>query len=387
MAGKVTYGTCDHAKNPKNLESSEGNWGFRGVSWLTSPFSYVGKVAFGGVKSLVKIPFTLFTCCVTKLSEPDYPSEYWGHGKRVSFEFTRPLTKSTVQSEIESAGYAFGKKLGEGGWGEVHLAYKGGKKYAIKTIDPEDAVDDKYFAGRGVRGEALALSFPKHEHLIQTDGIFTYDMANGSYRYVTDRETCRDTEYVVGIVMEYFENSEELSERYSLNEEEMKTVGYQLACGIAELHRQGYMHRDIKDENVLIHDTDNTIKLVDFGFARYLPKDERRTTTFCGSPLYIAPEIIKGRGYDFKADSWSYGVLLWRLAAGEDPFLVGGSKGAIMEKIRNYRDPSELDQCGATLFHDSDFMDLVSGCLEADPAKRFTMEQVREHAFFTVKKS
>ena len=82
------------------------------------------------------------------------------------------------------------------------------------------------------------------------------------------------------------------------------------------------MYRDLKPENIIISAPQGgRIKLVDFGFAKQLSKKEKmRTHTTCGTPAYVAPEIIRGKGHSFEVDVWSLGILLFEIIAGYTPF-------------------------------------------------------------------
>lgn len=82
------------------------------------------------------------------------------------------------------------------------------------------------------------------------------------------------------------------------------------------LHKGGIAYRDLKLENILI-DENGLLKMIDFGFAK---KVERRTFTVCGTPEYMAPEVILSQGHDCGADWWSFGVLVYEFLAGYDPF-------------------------------------------------------------------
>ncbi|XP_071371340.1 cGMP-dependent protein kinase 2 isoform X2 [Centroberyx affinis] len=84
------------------------------------------------------------------------------------------------------------------------------------------------------------------------------------------------------------------------------------------LHRKGVLYRDLKPENLML-DTDGYIKLVDFGFAKKI-RCGQRTWTFCGTPEYVAPEIILNKGHNFSVDFWSLGILVFELLIGSPPF-------------------------------------------------------------------
>merc|ERR1712185_11663 len=85
---------------------------------------------------------------------------------------------------------------------------------------------------------------------------------------------------------------------------------------IAYLHSRKIAHRDLKPENLLF-DADGYLKLVDFGFAKII---NDRTWTLCGTPDYLAPEIIQNKGHNVSADWWSFGVLVFECMVGDAPF-------------------------------------------------------------------
>jgi serine/threonine protein kinase len=92
---------------------------------------------------------------------------------------------------------------------------------------------------------------------------------------------------------------------------------YQILQGLQYLHSNDIIHRDIKPQNILI-DKNNVCKIADFGFARYKDQD-KLLETMCGSPLYMAPEIIKHQHYTMKADMWSVGVVFYQMLTGQQP--------------------------------------------------------------------
>ncbi len=89
----------------------------------------------------------------------------------------------------------------------------------------------------------------------------------------------------------------------------MKFYGSQIALALDHLHKFGIIYRDLKPENILM-DQEGYLKLADFGMAKVLKGDEK-ALSFCGTPEYLAPEIITGQGHNKACDWWSFGILLY----------------------------------------------------------------------------
>ena len=106
----------------------------------------------------------------------------------------------------------------------------------------------------------------------------------------------------------------------------------QLAAGLAYLHSNNVIHRDLKPQNLLLAE-DSVLRIGDFGFARTLP-DEGMAATLCGSPLYMAPEVLDRQQYDAKCDLWSVGCIAWEMLTGAPPF-TADSPAALLDTIRS----------------------------------------------------
>ena len=133
------------------------------------------------------------------------------------------------------------------------------------------------------------------------------------------------------------------------------------------------IHRDIKPENVLL--ADNLVaKLTDFGWSNYMQEDEKRTTV-CGTPIYLAPEIIKEQGHDEKVDIWCIGVLCFELITGNVPF-QGNDIDTLKDNILHLKItwPKDIN---------IDAKNLIKKILKSDPASRISLEEMLQHPFFT----
>eukprot|EP00826_Nyctotherus_ovalis_P014098 TRINITY_DN13894_c0_g1_i3.p1 TRINITY_DN13894_c0_g1~~TRINITY_DN13894_c0_g1_i3.p1 ORF type:complete len:258 (+),score=43.85 TRINITY_DN13894_c0_g1_i3:110-883(+) len=159
-----------------------------------------------------------------------------------------------------------------------------------------------------------------------------------------------------------------------LAEEKARKVFRQIVSGVSYCHKHSIAHRDIKLDNVLLNEYDG-VKIIDFGFSTYT-HDNKKGRGFCGTPSYMAPEIVLRRPYvDQLADVWALGVLLYALAAGTLPFRGTCNKelyGKIVEGRVEYP------------FHFSRSLKaLLSRMLQTDPERRVTADDILADAWLT----
>jgi calcium/calmodulin-dependent protein kinase I len=142
-------------------------------------------------------------------------------------------------------------------------------------------------------------------------------------------------------------------------------------------HELGILHRDLKPENILFDkkDIENaTIKISDFGLARYVSNSEMATTT-CGTPGYVAPEILRKTSYDYRCDYWSIGVVMFILLSGTPPF-YHEDNFELFEMIKK----GQYD-FSAPVWKDvsAEGKNLISKLLRVDPKERITKEEIKSH--------
>ena len=165
----------------------------------------------------------------------------------------------------------------------------------------------------------------------------------------------------------------------------------QLALAIQYLHSVGFIHRDLKPSNILI-DVDGYIKLIDFGFVKEKMFGVfAKTSTFCGTPMYAAPEIIKRKPYGRSVDWWSFGIILYEMIFYKPPFL-SENLNTLFELITKEKlsFPSYFTiegQNNSKKHKEIPFMlvDFLNRLLEKDPHKRlgtFEEEEIFNHPFF-----
>ncbi|KAJ3682686.1 hypothetical protein LUZ60_012913 [Juncus effusus] len=151
----------------------------------------------------------------------------------------------------------------------------------------------------------------------------------------------------------------------------------QLASGLKILRDNSVVHRDLKPQNILLLSSDESsvLKIADFGFAKVL-QTHGMAETLCGSPLYMAPEVMQVQRYDAKADLWSIGVILFQLVTGHTPY-NGANQ---IQLLQNILKSNELRfPPGVTL--STDCIDLCKKLLKRNPVERLTMEEFLNHQF------
>ncbi|KAA6400582.1 MAG: putative Serine/threonine-protein kinase TIO [Streblomastix strix] len=244
--------------------------------------------------------------------------------------------------------------IGEGSFGRV---YQGRLKYsghivAMKYINKFGKGKDTSFMD-----EVEVLRSLEHENIIQFLDYFE-----------TDSDFVVVTEFGQSDLSKLIENDKNLSE------DEIHWISRQLIYALKYLHDKNITHRDLKPQNILI-DSNGTIKLCDFGFARILDHNSGVMNSVKGTPLYMAPEIINGGTYDWRSDLWSFGALLYELFVGKPPF-VAGSYGQLIH-ILNSAIVYYPDNMSAQ------FTSFLQGLLQKDPNKRFSWNTLLQHPFIT----
>ncbi|KAJ1365725.1 protein of unknown function (DUF3543) [Parelaphostrongylus tenuis] len=198
---------------------------------------------------------------------------------------------------------------------------------------------------------------------------------------------CTETATHVYLVMEYCNGgdlADYLSQKTTLQEDTIHHFVVQIARALEAINKEGIVHRDLKPQNILLCNptrhsnppaTDLVIKLADFGFARFLSEGVM-AATLCGSPMYMAPEVIMSLQYDAKADLWSIGTILFQCLTGKAPFQAQNPPQlkAYYEKNRDLK-PNIPDYCSAPL------RDLLLRLLKRNAKDRITFDEFFNHPF------
>ena len=254
--------------------------------------------------------------------------------------------------------YKISRQIGNGAFGKVNLACNRltGLKVAIKTIEKAFIKDQR--TRRKIFQEVFIMKKLQHKNIIRLLEVF---------------ESSRK----VMIVLEYAGGGDLLQilkARGSLTEEECRGIFYQVISAVQACHQAGIVHRDIKLDNILLNADLTDIKLCDFGVSRFSKVGER-VNEQCGTPAYLAPEIIADEGYEpFYVDIWSMGVLLYAMLSANVPF-----------KAKNLSDLNKLILKGrydVPEYFSGDVADLISKMLNPIPHFRISLNEMKKHAWF-----
>ena len=279
-----------------------------------------------------------------------------------------PLSESVrlgLEPEPKITDFKKKKEIGSGSFGRVYLAthVKTNVDYAIKVIDKRNKINIEgkpYF-----RREIEIMSKIRHPNCVRLFGNFEDE----NYCYFI-------MEYIPGgNLFTLMSNNRNIG----LNIYLVASIVRDLASAIYYLHNMDppIIHRDIKPENILL--TNNSkIKLTDFGWSNYINFEGEQRSTLCGTPIYLAPEMIQNSGHDKHVDIWCLGVLLFELLTGIPPF-IGQNRILLMKNIINVNISWPMPP---RLPLDPDAKDLISKILKKNPNERISLENMIKHNFF-----
>ncbi|KAL9051440.1 MAG: hypothetical protein Q9162_006009 [Coniocarpon cinnabarinum] len=267
--------------------------------------------------------------------------------------------------------YSVQEQLGKGHFATVYLAVErcSGMKFAVKKFEKRTGPGEKSKV-EGLQQEIAVLMGVSHPNLLCLKD--TFDEDDGVYIVL---ELATEGELFNWIVM-----------KGKLSEQETRRIFIQLFQGLKYLHERNIVHRDIKPENILLVDQHLSIKVADFGLAKIIG-EESFTTTLCGTPSYVAPEILENsnhRRYTRAVDVWSLGVVLYICLCGFPPF---------SDELCTPENPYNLSQQIKTARFDypspywdpvSDLaLDLIDRMLMVDAEKRLTIDECLQHPWVT----
>jgi serine/threonine protein kinase len=257
----------------------------------------------------------------------------------------------------------------------VFLVYKkstkGGKTnqkaYAMKVLKKDKILEQGQFEHTMTERAILA----------QVNSPFVVDM---QFAFQTEDKLYLIMEFVSGgELFTYIQLQKEKTGNY-LDEVAIAFYAAEIVVALEHIHSQNIVYRDLKPENILV-DGEGHIKLSDFGLSKVTEAGEDLTFTVCGTPEYVAPEIVENEGHNKNIDWWSLGVLLFEMYTGQTPFHQMPIQ-TIFEKLKSPSNISLRRLRSAS----KEFQNLVQGLLSKDPEQRLGSSNgaadVMAHPFF-----
>jgi serine/threonine protein kinase len=264
-------------------------------------------------------------------------------------------------NEINITDFEIIELIGKGGFGVVSKVKKkdSNKIFAMKTINKIKIKNQKQF-----------------QYLISEKKVMLNDNP-----FLVHLHYSFQTEDKLYFVMDYISGGDlatHLTQVFRFSEKEIRFFSAEIVLALDYLHSCGFIYRDLKLENILL-DKDGHICLTDFGLSKELREASSTTKTVCGTPTYLAPEILMGQPYGNSVDWWSLGIVIYELFSGENPF-----------------EARDLDSVLQNILFKTIFMpsfispvaqDLIFKLLQKDPKKRLCSgpngsSEIRDHPFF-----
>ncbi|XP_062971540.1 serine/threonine-protein kinase DCLK3 [Cynocephalus volans] len=270
----------------------------------------------------------------------------------------KPRPKGIITASVEKH-YETGRVIGDGNFAIVkecrHRETR--QAYAMKIIDKaklkgkEDMVDS----------EILIIQSLSHPNIVKLHEVY-------------------ETETEIYLILEYVQGGDlfdAIIESVRFPEHDAALMIMDLCKALVHMHDKSIVHRDLKPENLLVQrneDKSTTLKLADFGLAKHVV---RPIFTVCGTPTYVAPEILSEKGYGLEVDMWAAGVILYILLCGFPPFR---SPERDQDELFNIIQLGHFEFLAPYWDNISNAAkDLVSRLLVVDPKKRYTAHQVLQH--------
>ncbi|XP_062445641.1 serine/threonine-protein kinase ULK1 isoform X3 [Rhea pennata] len=234
---------------------------------------------------------------------------------------------------------------------------------AVKCINKKNLAKSQTLLGKEIK----ILKELKHENIV---ALYDFqELANSVY-----------------LVMEYCNGgdlADYLHTMRTLSEDTIRLFLQQIAGAMKMLHSKGIIHRDLKPQNILLsyaggkksNPNNIRIKIADFGFARYL-QNNMMAATLCGSPMYMAPEVIMSQHYDAKADLWSIGTIIYQCLTGKAPFQASSP-----QDLRLFYEKNKMLMPNIPRETSSHLRQLLLGLLQRNHKDRMDFDEFFHHPF------
>lgn len=299
------------------------------------------------------------------------------------FQQQEALRKSASKFASSRDDLEFIKVLGEGQFGEVWLVAA-----TLPDHDPsrqEFALKMQKLAGDDDDGEGFSVEESKDAIRNEIKALQTLH-----HPFIVNLVHTYESEDSIDMLLGLIPGGELWDEIHKqepdgnwvsgIAEGKARFYAYVLVDTLAFLHSRGYIFRDLKPENIMI-DQDGYPIIVDFGFAKYLQPEEK-SFTFCGTPNYVAPEIITNAGHGKEVDYWALGVVIYEMVSGENPFFYDGMEQFALYQAITEEDPYEMS---ANVSASDQVRELTDLLFIKDPQERLGSQgayEILDHAWF-----
>ena len=259
--------------------------------------------------------------------------------------------------KIKMEDFSFKRLIGIGTYGKVFVASKksNNKLYAVKVLNKNQICSKNL--KKSIKTERTLLEKSNYPFIMRLD-----------YAFQTKQSLYLITQFMPGGELNYH-----IYQENYFNENKAKFYAAEIILGLNYLHENNCIYRDLKPENILI-DEEGHIKLTDFGLSKLCEDFSCKTKTLCGTPEYLAPEILFEKNYGIEVDWWSLGVIIYEMISGYLPFKITRNekitKNIYQKKIRIFPHFSKAAR------------DLIKKLLVINPRKRIGYEQIKKHKFF-----
>ena len=258
---------------------------------------------------------------------------------------------------IPYSSLGLGKKIGQGGFSEIYESQWLGVPVAVKVIfDPKITEELK----EEFNNEIEKLFILRHPYIIQLYGI-------------TDKDKSQKLAVITelapkGSLFDYLHKNPKTKNNLSL--EFKNKISRQLICTMAYIHSRGFVHRDLKTQNILL-DKNLDMKMCDFGLTKLKSELNSGSGQFAGTPCYMAPELFDRKYYDEKVDVFAFGTVLWEIYSQKIPY-INCDSAEIKQKVTK----GEELYCSTII--PKQIVSLIHKCRSVKPSDRPSFEQIEK---------
>ncbi|KAF3479789.1 STE/STE20/PAKA protein kinase [Arthroderma uncinatum] len=281
--------------------------------------------------------------------------------------------RQVVSKENPNESYSKQRKIGQGASGSVYVARV--KENASSPVARE------IYRTHGPRGQVaikqMDLRSQPRKELIVNEIIVMKDSQHPNIVNFLD-SFLQESSNELWVVMEFMEGgalTDVIEQNPVIQEDQISTICYETCKGLAHLHGQNIIHRDIKSDNVLLDRVGN-VKITDFGFCAKLTESKSKRATMVGTPYWMAPEVVKQKEYGPRVDVWSLGIMAIELIESEPPYLNEEPLKALYLIATNgtpcLKKPEKLSK---------ELKSFLSVCLCVDVRSRASSDELLSHEF------